>query len=133
MGESTSFNEEINNLFLENNLILTFNSVESLSLIEKNKYVELIDFLKERCKVFVDCNDIKDFLKDVEEIQAPFLDPGAKSREPSTLLPAHLCGECHSPVENLQDFERTLSQSPQALCTPFQPDCRNLQPGTPSQ
>ena len=39
--------------------------------MKKNKYVELIDFLKERCKVFVDCNDIKDFLKDVEEIQAP--------------------------------------------------------------
>ena len=66
-----SFNEEINNLFLENNLILTFNCVESLSLVEKNKYVELIDFLKERCKVFVDCSDIKDFLRDVEEIQVP--------------------------------------------------------------
>ncbi len=71
MGDSTSFNEEINNLFLENNLILTFSSVEILSLIEKNKYTELIDFLKERCKVFVNCNDIEEFLDLNQENELP--------------------------------------------------------------
>jgi len=71
VGDSTSFNEEINNLFLENNLILTFSSVESLSLIEKGKYTELIDFLKERCKVFVNCNDIEEFLNLNQENELP--------------------------------------------------------------
>ncbi len=64
MGETVSFNEEINSQFLNNSLILTADSIESLSLIEKSKYQELIDFLKEKNKVFIEDKDIEDFLKD---------------------------------------------------------------------
>ena len=74
MGESASVNKEIYNLFLQNNLILTVNSVDSLSSIEKNKYLELIGFLKERGKVFVDDNDLVDFLKEKKENQNPVED-----------------------------------------------------------
>ena len=71
MGESTSFNKEINNLFLENNLILTVNSVQALALIQKNRYVELIEFLKEKGKVFVDDNDLENFINVNGENEIP--------------------------------------------------------------
>jgi len=71
VGDSTSFNEEINNLFLENNLILTVNSVQSLSLIEKKRYTELIDFLKEKGKLFVNDSDLEDFLNNDQELEIP--------------------------------------------------------------
>lgn len=74
MGESDSVNKEIYNLFLQNNLILTVNSVESLSSIEKNKYSELIGFLKEKGKVFVDDNDLGDFINGNKENDAPLLE-----------------------------------------------------------
>lgn len=74
MGESDSVNKEIYNLFLQNNLILTVNSVESLSSIEKNKYSELIGFLKEKGKVFVDDNDLGDFINGNKEKEAPLLE-----------------------------------------------------------
>ena len=71
VGDSTSFNEEINNLFLENNLILTVNSVQSLSLIEKKRYTELIDFLKGKGKLFVNDSDLEDFLNYDQEPEIP--------------------------------------------------------------
>ncbi len=71
MGESTSFNKEINNLFLENNLILTVNSVQGLTLIQKNRYTELIEFLKEKGKVFVDDNDLENFINVNGENEIP--------------------------------------------------------------
>jgi len=71
VGESTSFNKEINNLFLENNLILTVNSVQALALIQKNRYVELIEFLKEKGKVFVDDNDLENFINVNGENEIP--------------------------------------------------------------
>lgn len=71
MGDSTSFNEEINNLFLENNLILTVNSVQSLSLIERKRYTELIDFLKGKGKLFVNDSDLEDFLNYDQEPEIP--------------------------------------------------------------
>ena len=74
MGESDSVNKEIYNLFLQNNLILTVNSVISLSCIEKNKYSELIGFLKEKGKVFVDDNDLGDFINGNKENDAPLLE-----------------------------------------------------------
>jgi len=74
VGESDSVNKEIYNLFLQNNLILTVNSVESLSSIEKNKYSELIGFLKEKGKVFVDDNDLGDFINGNKEKEAPLLE-----------------------------------------------------------
>ncbi len=74
MGESDSVNKEIYNLFLQNNLILTVNSVDSLSSIEKNKYSELIEFLKEKGKVFVDDNDLGDFKNCNKEKEAPLLE-----------------------------------------------------------
>lgn len=74
MGESDSVNKEIYNLFLQNNLILTVNSVISLSSIEKNKYSELIGFLKEKGKVFVDDNDLGDFINGNKENDAPLLE-----------------------------------------------------------
>jgi len=74
VGESDSVNKEIYNLFLQNNLILTVNSVISLSSIEKNKYSELIGFLKEKGKVFVDDNDLGDFINGNKENDAPLLE-----------------------------------------------------------
>ncbi|HOC77231.1 MAG TPA: DNA-directed DNA polymerase II small subunit [Methanofastidiosum sp.] len=74
MGESDSVNKEIYNLFLQNNLILTVNSVDSLSSIEKNKYSELIEFLKEKGKVFVDDNDLGDFKNCNKEKESPLLE-----------------------------------------------------------
>ncbi len=74
MGDSDSVNKEIYNLFLQNNLILTVNSVISLSCIEKNKYSELIGFLKEKGKVFVDDNDLGDFINGNKENDAPLLE-----------------------------------------------------------
>ncbi|NMC76473.1 MAG: DNA-directed DNA polymerase II small subunit [Candidatus Methanofastidiosa archaeon] len=71
MGETASFNKEIYNLFLQNNLILTVNSVDNLSSIEKNKYSELIEFLKEKGRVFVDDNDLDDFIKEKVEKEIP--------------------------------------------------------------
>jgi len=73
VGDSTSFNEEINNLFLENNLIVTVNSVQSLSLIEKNRYTELIDFLKGKGKIFVNDNDLEDFLNNNQANEIPLV------------------------------------------------------------
>jgi len=74
VGESDSVNKEIYNLFLQNNLILTVNSVDSLSSIEKNKYSELIEFLKEKGKVFVDDNDLGDFKNCNKEKESPLLE-----------------------------------------------------------